>query len=84
MPSQLLFIWHTFEERVDPIVKVLHKPTMAEIIRNQTGDWATIEIHVGALILAVSYAAISAFDEDEVSRTADGKLTILADAGRRC
>ncbi|KAJ1328273.1 proline utilization trans-activator [Microdochium nivale] len=66
MPSQLLFIWHTFEERVDPIVKVLHKPTMAEIIRNQTGDWATIEIHVGALILAVSYAAISAFDEDEV------------------
>ncbi|KXJ88332.1 hypothetical protein Micbo1qcDRAFT_197540 [Microdochium bolleyi] len=69
MPSQLPFIWQTFEERIDPFIKVLHRPSMLELIRSQTGDWSTLETGLGALILAVSFAVITVFKDDEVMRS---------------
>ncbi|KAH7025118.1 fungal-specific transcription factor domain-containing protein [Microdochium trichocladiopsis] len=79
MPSQMLFIWQTFEERVDPIIKLLHKPSMVDIIRNLTGDWSRLDAALAALVLAVSFAAVAAFDEDEVPKNfGSSKSEVLA------
>ncbi|RYP13680.1 hypothetical protein DL765_006762 [Monosporascus sp. GIB2] len=66
LPSQMMFIWHVFEERIDPFLKVLHVPSIAGIVRTLNGDWASLEPGVSALILAVSFAVVSVLSGDEV------------------
>ncbi|RYP46554.1 hypothetical protein DL768_007270 [Monosporascus sp. mg162] len=66
LPSQMMFIWHVFEERIDPFLKVLHVPSIEGIVRTLNGDWASLEPGVSALILAVSFAVVSVLSGDEV------------------
>ncbi|KAF4983365.1 hypothetical protein FZEAL_1217 [Fusarium zealandicum] len=67
LPSQMLFIWQTFVENVNPFIKVLHVPTVEKVIRALRGNFSAYGSKTEALLFAVSLAAITSMDEEEVA-----------------
>ena len=59
-------MWQVFQENVDPILKVLHIPTMMKLIRDLRNSLDILTPSTEALMFAVYYAAITSLDEDEV------------------
>lgn len=66
LPSQIPFLWQVYQENVDPIVKILHIPTVSTLIRNVRLNLDNLTPATEALIFAIYYAAVSSLDEDEV------------------
>lgn len=66
LPSQIPFIWQVFIENVDPLIKLLHIPTMNSIIRKIRSDMDSISPGLEALMFAIYYAAIASLEEEEV------------------
>ena len=66
LPSQIMFIWHVFVERIDPFVKILHIPSLTDTFHTFSGDWASLKPGVSALVLVVSFAVVSVLDSQEV------------------
>ncbi len=66
LPSQIPFMWQVYQENVDPILKVLHVPTMTQFIRDIRKNHDKLTPSTEALMFAIYYAAITSLDEDEV------------------
>ncbi|ORY57779.1 fungal-specific transcription factor domain-containing protein [Pseudomassariella vexata] len=66
LPSQIPFIWQVYTENVDPVVKILHVPTMNVIIRKLRSDMNNIAPGLEALMFSIYYAAITSMEDDEV------------------
>ncbi|KAI0127039.1 fungal-specific transcription factor domain-containing protein [Xylariales sp. AK1849] len=66
LPSQIPFIWQVYTENVDPLVKILHIPTMNNIIRKIRSDMTSMSPGLEALMFSIYYAAITSLEEDEV------------------
>ncbi|KAI8623988.1 hypothetical protein F5Y19DRAFT_342317 [Xylariaceae sp. FL1651] len=66
LPSQMLFYWQVYMENVDPIVKILHVPTMTKTIRELRSNMDSITPGVEALMFSIYYAAITSMDPAEV------------------
>ncbi|KAJ9422315.1 hypothetical protein QL093DRAFT_2310914 [Fusarium oxysporum] len=67
MPSQMLFIWQTYVENVDPFIKVLHTPAIENIVKQLKGNFSSCGHDVEALLFAICLAAIASMDEKTVS-----------------
>jgi hypothetical protein len=67
LPSQMLFLWQIYKDNVDPFVKILHKPTMAKVIREIRSNYDSLRPSMRALVLAISLAAIMSLEDEEVS-----------------
>lgn len=67
LPSQIPFIWQVYVENVDPLVKILHVPTMNAIIRKIRSDMDSLTPALEALMFSIYYAAITSLEDDEVS-----------------
>ncbi|KAF5545372.1 hypothetical protein FMEXI_6120 [Fusarium mexicanum] len=67
MPSQMLFIWQTYVENVDPFIKILHTPTIENIVKQLKGNFSSCGHNVEALLFAICLAAIASMDEETVS-----------------
>ncbi|KAK8035440.1 Bikaverin cluster transcription factor bik5 [Apiospora rasikravindrae] len=66
LPSQIPFIWQIYTENVDPIVKILHVPTMHGIVRQVRADMSNLAPGLEALMFAIYYASITSMEENEV------------------
>ncbi|KAI3324571.1 hypothetical protein HD806DRAFT_49158 [Xylariaceae sp. AK1471] len=66
LPSQMLFYWQVYMDNVDPIIKILHVPTMTKIVKELRSDMSTITPGVEALMFATYFAAITSMETDEV------------------
>ncbi|KAK7423570.1 hypothetical protein QQX98_001028 [Neonectria punicea] len=66
LPSQMLFIWQTFVESVDPFIKVLHVPTMDKVVRGLRGNFSTLGPNMEPLLFAISFAAIASMEDPDV------------------
>ncbi|KAI1863130.1 hypothetical protein JX265_001443 [Neoarthrinium moseri] len=66
LPSQIPFIWQVYTENVDPLVKILHIPSMNKVIRQIRSDMDSISPNLEALMFSIYYAAITSLEEDEV------------------
>ena len=66
LPSQIPFMWQVFQENVDPILKVLHVPTMSKLIRELRNNLDSLTPSTEALMFAIYYASITSLDEDQV------------------
>ncbi|KAH8682010.1 fungal-specific transcription factor domain-containing protein [Xylariales sp. PMI_506] len=66
LPSQIPFIWQIYTENVDPLVKLLHVPTMNGIIRKLRADMSNMDPGLEALMFAIYFAAITSLEDDEV------------------
>ncbi|KAH6976296.1 hypothetical protein BKA56DRAFT_658243 [Ilyonectria sp. MPI-CAGE-AT-0026] len=67
LPSQMLFIWQTFVERVDIFIKILHVPTVDKIIRELKGNFSSQSSSIEPLLFAISLAAIVSMDDEAVA-----------------
>ncbi|KAM0300277.1 hypothetical protein HYE67_010532 [Fusarium culmorum] len=67
MPSQMLFIWQTYVENVDPFIKILHVPTIEKIIKDLRGNFSSCGSVTEALLFAISLAAITSLDDETVA-----------------
>lgn len=66
LPSQIPFLWQVFQENVDPILKILHVPTMDTFIREIRKNMDSLTPSTEALMFSIYYASITSLDEEEV------------------
>lgn len=66
LPSQIPFIWQVYVENVDPLVKILHVPSMNPIIRKIRSDMDNMAPGLEALMFSIYYAAITSLEDNEV------------------
>ncbi|KAK3936404.1 fungal-specific transcription factor domain-containing protein [Diplogelasinospora grovesii] len=66
LPSQIPFIWQVYQENVDPILKILHVPSMNKMIRKLRTNMDSLTPSTEALMFSIYYAAITSLDEEEV------------------
>ncbi|KAI0383663.1 fungal-specific transcription factor domain-containing protein [Hypomontagnella monticulosa] len=66
LPSQIPFFWQVYQENVDPLVKILHVPSMNKIIRELRSNMNDISPGLEALMFAIYYASITSMEENEV------------------
>ncbi|RYP08730.1 hypothetical protein DL764_001750 [Monosporascus ibericus] len=66
LPSQIPFIWQVYVENVDPLVKILHVPTMNKIIRDCRNSMKNLSPGLEALMFSIYFGSITSMEEDEV------------------
>ncbi|KAI0170020.1 fungal-specific transcription factor domain-containing protein [Hypoxylon sp. FL1284] len=66
LPSQIPFIWQVYQENVDPLVKILHVPTMNKTIRDLRSNMNDISPGLESLMFAIYYASITSMEDEEV------------------
>ncbi|KAI1763133.1 hypothetical protein GGR53DRAFT_386439 [Hypoxylon sp. FL1150] len=66
LPSQVHFIWQTFIERIDPLVKVLHVPSTTRVLEGCRGQIRTLCPDMQSLFACISFAAIQSMSDDDV------------------
>lgn len=65
LPSQIPFIWQVYQENVDPILKVIHVPTMSKLIKSLRNNMDSLTPSTEALMFAIYFASITSLDDDE-------------------
>jgi hypothetical protein len=65
-------MWQIYQENVDPLVKILHAPSMDKLIRETRNNLDTLTPPTEALMFSIYYAAITSMDEAEVRTTMFG------------
>lgn len=78
--NNILFLWTVFVANVDPLVRLLHKPTMHREVVNMVLTHATgIEPPVEALLFAIYFASVTSLSPDECRSSLGGdKDTLLS------
>jgi hypothetical protein len=66
LPSQIPFIWQVYQENVDPILKVIHVPSMSKVIKELRHNLDGLTPSTEALMFSIYYASITSLDEEEV------------------
>ncbi|KAF3928160.1 hypothetical protein AA313_de0205082 [Arthrobotrys entomopaga] len=66
-PAEMLFLWQTFVDYIDPLFKLIHVPSMTRIIRDLRGHYHLVEPGTEALIYAIMLAAASVLTEEDIS-----------------
>lgn len=72
-PNLLPFIWQVYVKNVDPFIKVLHVPTMSEVIRLSAGGFEKLSPGTRALVFSISLAAVTSLNESDVGHLRYGR-----------
>ena len=68
LPSQIPFYWQTFLENVQPLVKILHTPTMNKVIKEVQNNLDSLSKSTEALMFAIYFATVTSMNANEVNR----------------
>ncbi|KAI0390615.1 fungal-specific transcription factor domain-containing protein [Xylariaceae sp. FL0594] len=82
LPSQVSFYWQMYLQNVDPIVKILHAPTVNEIIKGLLSDMNSMTPGVEALMFSIYLAAITSMEPEEVRTNFGAEKSLLIDRYR--
>lgn len=69
LPSQIPFLWQIYQENVDPVLKILHVPSIEQLMRERRGCLGSISPSTEALMFSIYYAAVTSMDAQEVQRS---------------
>jgi Fungal specific transcription factor domain/Fungal Zn(2)-Cys(6) binuclear cluster domain len=64
-PSQVFILWEVFKENVDPLVRVLHRPTAKNILINASGNTDGLSRPAEALLFAIYFGAVVSLTPDQ-------------------
>lgn len=64
-PSQIFIIWEIFKENVDPVVKIVHAPTVKNIIMKAAVSTSSLSKASEALFYSICFAAVVSMTEDQ-------------------
>lgn len=62
LPSQIPFYWQVYTENIDPIVKIMHKPTMEKTIKEIKDNLDSLSRSTEALMFSLYFAVITRYD----------------------
>lgn len=68
LPSQIPYMWQLYKENVDPIVKVIHVPSVDKLIKEARKNLDNLTPANEALMFAIYFAAIHSMDEADVRK----------------
>lgn len=66
LPSHIPFLWSVYQENVEPLIKVLHVPSMEVIFRDARKNNDKLNPGNQALVFAIYYAAVTSLEPEEV------------------
>jgi hypothetical protein len=66
LPSQIPYIWQVYQENVEPLIKVIHVPTVERVFRGFRANPSDLTAPNEALLFSIYYAAITSLEPDEV------------------
>lgn len=66
--AEISILWKTYRENIDPILKILHIPSMEKVVRKARRGPGSLEPGSEALLFAVYHAAIASLEDEEVSK----------------
>jgi hypothetical protein len=68
LPSQIPFFLDVFSENVNSVIRFVHIPTVAKMVRDLRGsDMTNLTPANEALMFSIYYAAVASMEEDDVS-----------------
>ncbi|EGX88683.1 C6 transcription factor, putative [Cordyceps militaris CM01] len=66
--THIILLWHVFEENVEPMVGLLHCPTMANLVERALWSRHTLSIAEHALLFSMYYVATASMGEETIIR----------------
>lgn len=77
-PSQIFILWEVFKENVDPIVRILHRPTAKTILMNAASSLDRVSKPAEALLFAIYFGAVVSLTPEQCEQLLDeDKPTLL-------
>jgi hypothetical protein len=67
LPAQGSFLWQIYLENIEPLVKVLHIPTMSRLMTQVRRGEHDLRPGDEALVFAIYYSAVTSMETQEVS-----------------
>lgn len=64
-PAQVVRLWQIYLERVNPLTKIIHVPTLQPFVIEAAGASSGIPLNVESLLFAIYAMAVVSLDEDE-------------------
>ncbi|KID98065.1 fungal specific transcription factor domain-containing protein, partial [Metarhizium majus ARSEF 297] len=71
LPSHASFLWSVYQENVEPLIKLLHVPSVELIISDARRNHGKLTPGNEALVFAIYFAAITSLEPDEVQANFD-------------
>lgn len=65
---QIIQLWEVFKENVDPLVKVLHRPSIEKTVIEAAKDLDHISKPLEVLLFSIYFAAVTSLSEDQCMR----------------
>lgn len=79
--AQIIALFHYYQKNVDPMVKILHTPSLRKLVMSASTNKDAIPSgnYVEALLFAMYYAAITSLTQEEcLQNFHDGRNSLLA------
>lgn len=64
-PVQIFRLWQTFLDNVNPLVKILHTPTVQQLVLEASGNLKFVSKSMNALLFAVYFSAVNSLSNAE-------------------
>ncbi|ETS02697.1 hypothetical protein M419DRAFT_77049 [Trichoderma reesei RUT C-30] len=78
-PSLIPFLWKTYVENVDPFIKILHVPSMDNVIQQTKDNLDELSPGMRALLFSISLAAVVSMSDADVEKEfGNAKEDVLA------
>ncbi|KAH7120542.1 fungal-specific transcription factor domain-containing protein [Dactylonectria macrodidyma] len=68
-PSQVFYLWQTYLDRVHPLTKILHAPSLQPYILESTNGLATLSRSMTTLLFSIYNVAVLSLTDDECFKT---------------
>ncbi|KAF5025772.1 hypothetical protein F66182_2105 [Fusarium sp. NRRL 66182] len=66
LPAQASFLWQVYLENIEPLIKVLHIPTMSRLMTKARRGEHELRAGDEAVVFAIYYSAVTSMEEQEV------------------
>lgn len=70
-PSQIFILWEVFKENVDPVVRLLHRPTAKNILINAASSVDKVSKPAEALLFSIYFGAVVSLTPDQCRQLLD-------------
>lgn len=76
---QIFRLWQTFLDNVNPLVKILHTPTVQQLVLEASGNLKAVSKSMNALMFAIYVSAVNSLSNAECEgMIGQGKSVLLA------
>lgn len=76
-PSQIFILWEVFKENVDPVVRIIHRPTARTILMNAASSLDRVSKPAEALLFAIYFGAVVSLTHEQCQQLLDEDKDVL-------